>query len=255
MKRVILLLAIYAGLLQGLAAAQGDLHFCLRTEPKTFNPLKVQDDASVAVRYLTGGVLLRMNRQTQALEPELARSSKVSKDGKQITFKLRSGISFSDGTPFSAEDVAYTVQQMMDPALHSPTGDAFRSGPGKVETRIVSPTDISITFPAPVAGLDRQFDQVAILSAHSPKKEMAVLGPFMVADYKPGATLLLKRNPNYFKTDAQGRKLPYLDSITLDIQPNRDVELLRFKRDELDLINSLDSEYYDKLAATSPDIA
>jgi len=56
----------------------------------------------------------------------------------------------------------------------------------------------------------------------------------MVADYKPGATVLLKRNPNYWKTDAQGRKLPYLDSIRLDIQPNRDVEMLRFKRSELE---------------------
>jgi peptide/nickel transport system substrate-binding protein len=242
------------GILAGSAAAQGELRFCLRSEPKTFDPLKVEDDASVAIRYLTGGVLLRMNRQTQALEPELAQSWKVSKDRKQITFKLRSGVSFSDGTPFSAEDVAYTVKQLMDPALHSPTGDAFRSGPGNVETRIISPSQISITFPAAVAGLDRQFDQVAILSVHSARKEMAVLGPFMVADYKPGSTVLLKRNPNYWKTDAQGRKLPYLDSIQLDIQPNRDVEMLRFKRGEIDLINSLDSEYFDKLAATSPQL-
>jgi len=238
------------------AAAQsgGELRFCLRSEPKTFDPLKVEDDASVAVRYLTGGVLVRMNRQTQALEPQLAQSWKVSKNGKEITFKLRSGVSFSDGTPFSADDVAYTVKQLMDPALHSPTGDAFRSGPGDVETKIISPTQISITFPAPVAGLDRQFDQVAVLSAHSAKKEMAVLGAFLVADYKPGASLLLKRNPNYWKTDAQGRKLPYLDSIKLDIQPNRDVEMLRLKRGEIDLINALDSEYFDKLAATSPQL-
>jgi peptide/nickel transport system substrate-binding protein len=242
------------GILTGSASAQGELRFCLRSEPKTFDPLKVEDDASAAIRYLTGGVLLRVNRQTQALEPELAQSWKVSKDGRQITFQLRSGISFSDGTPFSADDVAYTVQQLMDPALHSPTGDAFRSGPGSVETKITSATQISITFPAPVAALDRQFDQVAILSAHSGKKEMAVLGPFMVEDYKPGSTVLLRRNPNYWKTDAQGRKLPYLDSIRLDIQPNRDVEMLRFKRSEIDLINSLDSEYFDKLASTSPQL-
>ena len=178
-------------------------------------------------------------------------------EGRQaelITFSLRSGVSFSDGTPFSAEDVAYTINQLMDPSLHSPTGDAFRSGPGNVETKIISPTQISITFPAPVAGLDRQFDQVAVLSAHSTRKEMAVLGPFMIADYKPGATVLLKRNPYYWKTDAQGRKLPYLDSIQLDIQPNRDVEMLRFKRGEINLINSIDSEYFDKLAATSPQL-
>lgn len=241
-------------ILAGSALAQGELRFCLHSEPKTFDPLKVEDEASVTIRYLTGGVLVRMNRQNQVLEPELAQSWKVSPDGRQITFKLRSGVSFSDGTPFSAEDVAYTAQQLMDPALHSPTGDAFRSGPGNVETKVISPTQISITFPAPVAGLDRQFDQVAILSAHSTKKEMAVLGPFMVADYKPGATVLLKRNPNYWKSDAQGRKLPYLDSIRLDIQPNRDVEMLRLKRGEIDLINSLDSEYFDKLAATSPQL-
>src|SRR3954469_17744535 len=253
-KRTILISFVYLAILAGSAFAQGELRFCLRSEPKTFDPLQVEDDASVAIRYLTGGTLVRMNRQSQVLEPELAQSWKVSKDGKQITFKLRSGISFSDGTPFSAEDVAYTILQLMDPAFHSATGDAFRTGPGKVSTKIISPTQISIAFPAPVAGLDRQFDQVAILSAHSAKKEMAVLGPFMVADYKPGATVLLKRNPNYWKSDEHGRKLPYLDSIQLDIQPNRDVETLRFKRGEIDLINSLDSEYFDKLASTSPNL-
>lgn len=249
-----LVLCLCLGLLTPSAFAQGELRFCLRSEPKTFDPLQVQDDASVAIRYLTGGTLVRMNRQSQVLEPELAQAWKVSKDGKQITFKLRSGISFSDGTPFSAEDVAYTVQRLMDPSLHSPTGDAFRSGPGNVQTKILSPTQISITFPAPVAGLDRQFDQVAIMSSKSTKKEMAVLGPFMVADYNPGATVLLKRNPNYWKTDEQGRRLPYLDSIRLDIQPNRDIEMLRFKRNEIDLINSLDSEYFDKLASGSPQL-
>jgi peptide/nickel transport system substrate-binding protein len=244
------------GSLTGRAVAQGggELKFCLRMEPKTFDPLKVEDEASAAIRYLTGGVLLRVNRQTQELEPELAQSWKVSKDGRQITFRLRSGISFSDGTPFSAQDVAYTVQQLMDPTLHSATGDAFRSGAGNVETKAISPTQIAITFPAPVAGLDRLFDQVAILSEHSSLKEMAVLGPFMLADYNPGATVLLKRNPNYWKRDEQGRKLPYLDSIRLDIQANRDVEMLRFRRGELDLINSLDSEYFDKLATTSPQL-
>src|SRR6202140_3042326 len=194
-------IVICLGLLTAHVAAQagGELKFCLRTEPKTFDPLKVEDESSAAIRYLTGGVLVRVNRQTQELEPELAQSWKVSKDGRQISFRLRSGISFSDGTPFTAEDVAYTVQQLMDPALHSPTGDAFRSGPGTVATKIISSTQIAITFPAPVAGLDRLFDQVPMMSAHSPKKEMAVLGPFMVADYKPGATVLLTRNPNYWK--------------------------------------------------------
>jgi peptide/nickel transport system substrate-binding protein len=252
-RKTVAVAVICLGTLAGQAIAQGgELRFCLHNEPKTFDPLKVEDDASSEIRYLTGGVLVRVNRSTQELEPGLATSWKVSKDGREISFHLRSGILFSDGTGFSAEDVAYTMQQLMDPALHSPTGDAFRSGTGNVETKVVSPAEISIRFPAQVSELDRLFDQVAILSAHSPKKEMAVLGPFMVEDYKAGSSVLLKRNPNYWKTDEQGRKLPYLDSIRMDIQPNRDVEMLRFKRGELDLINTLDSEYFDKLAATSP---
>jgi peptide/nickel transport system substrate-binding protein len=236
------------------ASAESQLRFCLRAEPKTFNPLLVADDAAETVRYLTAGVLVRVNRQTQDLEPGLALSWKVSKDGRQITFKLRHGVSFSDGTPFTPADVAYTIQQLMDPKLHSPTGDSFRSGNGTVTTTVLGLDRISITFPAPVAGLDRLFDQVSILSSQSPNKEMAVLGPFVVADYKPGSTLLLKRNPNYWKMDRQGNRLPYLDSIRLDIQPNRDIEVVRFKRGDLDLINSLDSEYFDRLASAAPNL-
>jgi peptide/nickel transport system substrate-binding protein len=248
---------IAATLITGAAFAQngGELRFCLRSEPKTFDPLLVDDDSSLSIRYLTGGVLMRVNRHTQGLEPELAESWKVSNDGKVITFRLRRGVTFSDSSPFSSEDVAFTMHRLMDPALHSSTGDAFRSGSGAVSTRITAPDQISITFPAAIAGLERLFDQVAIMSAHSQKKEAAVLGPFMVAEYKAGSTVLLRRNPNYWKKDSQGRRLPYLDSIRLDIQSNRDVEMLRFKRGELDLINVIDSDYFDRLAAGSPGLA
>jgi peptide/nickel transport system substrate-binding protein len=252
MVRLTLLAALC--LASACAGAETELRFCVRTEPKNFNPLLVSNDAEETVRYLTGGVLVRVNRQTQQLEPELAETWKVSKDGRQISFTLRHGIVFSDGTAFSAADVAYTMQQLMDPALHSTTGDAFRSGTGEVTAKVLAPDRLTITFPAPVAGLDRLFDQVAIISSRSPKKETAVLGGFVVAEYKPGASVLLKRNPNYWKKDAQGHRLPYLDTIRLDIQPNRDMELLHFTRGELDLINSLDSEYFDRLASTSPEL-
>ena len=240
-----------------VAAAQSgrELRFCLRSEPKTFNPLLVADDASETVRYLTGGVLIRLNRMTQQLEPELATSWKVSDNGKTISFKLRDNLRFSDGTAFSADDVAYTIQQLMDPALHSPTGDSFRSGEGKVATQVTGKNQITVTFPAPVFGLDKLFDQVAIMSAKSPQKEMAVLGAYYVAENRAGSYLLLKRNPNYWKHDATGRPLPYIESVRLEIQQNRDIEILRFVRGEVDLINSLDAEYYDKLAAQAPGMA
>jgi peptide/nickel transport system substrate-binding protein len=257
-RRIVVSLAITALLCIPLLHADstsqsgGELRLCLHGEPKTFNPLLVEDGQSEAVRYLTGGVLVRLNRQTQVLEPGLATSWKVSPDGRTIKFHLRSGLHFSDGTPFTSEDVAYTVKALVDPQLHSPTGDAFRSGEGQVSVQTPAADSIVITFPAPVAGLDRLFDQVAILSAHSPKKEMAVLGPFYVADYAPGSYVLLKRNPNYWKKDKDGKPLPYLDSIRLDIQSNHDIELLRFRRGEIHLINALDADHFDRLQKETP---
>jgi peptide/nickel transport system substrate-binding protein len=234
------------------ANVANELRFCLRNDPKTFNPLLVDDESSVAVRYLTGGVLIRLNRYTQELEGELATKWKVSENGRRIDFELRRGVRFSDGTPFTCDDVAYTMHQLMDPELHSPTGDAFRSAPGEVETQCTDPFQAKVRFPGPVAALAAQFDQAAILSAVSLRKESAVLGPFELGEYKPGAYVLLRRNPNYWKRDANGHALPYLDSIRLEIQQNRELELLRFRRGELDIINKLDPDMYDRLSSEMP---
>jgi len=262
MRRILdfsaLILSISVGCcLSPSAQAQGDaeLHFCLHGEPKTFNPILVDDEASENVRYLTGGVLIRVNRETQALEPALAESWQFSRDGRKITFHLRKGVYFSDGTPFSSEDVAYTMRLLMDPQTHSATGDAFRSGDGTVEVQTPSSDVAIITFPALVAGAGRLFDQVAILSAKSPKKEMSVLGPYYVSEYKAGSYVLLRRNPNYWKHDSAGHALPYIETVKLDIQRNRDVELLRFRRGELQLINRLDAEQYDRLQKENPGAA
>jgi len=259
MKKILssfVLLALVAfGSSRVMAQSGGELRFCLRSEPKTFNPLLAADDSSETVRYLTGGVLVRVNRLTQDLEPELATSWKVTNGGKTITFQLRDGLRFSDGTPFSADDVASTMQQLMDPALHSPTGDAFRSSEGKVITEVLPKNRVRITFPAPISGLDRLFDQVAIMSAKSPQKEMAVLGPYYVGENKAGSYLILKRNPNYWEKDPAGRPLPYIESVRLDVQQNRDIEMLRLTRGEIHFINSLDAEYFDKVAAQDPAMA
>jgi len=252
MRRRSLLLAMFAALLPAYGQYGGELRFCLQGEPKTFNPLLVEDDPSEVVRYLTGGVLIRVNRSTQEAEPELAASWKLDKHGRRIAFQLRPGLSFSDGTPFTAEDVAATMRMVMDPKLHAPVGDAFRSGPGAAEIAVTGPLTVTIDFPAAVSGMERLFDQVAIMSSKSAKKEAAVLGPFYVADYKAGSEVLLKKNPHYWKRDTQGRALPYLDSIRLSIQQNRTMEMMRFTRGELHLINSVAPDNFEKLAAEAP---
>jgi peptide/nickel transport system substrate-binding protein len=242
LKRVLILFALLASI--ACAQSGGELRLCIRQEPKTYNPLQVTEDASETIRYLTGGVLIRVNRLTQQPQAEIAKSWKLSPDGKRITFVLRPGLKFSDGTPFSADDVVYTMQQLLDPNLHSPTGDAFRSGEGKLVAKALDANTVQIDFPAPVAGLVKQFDQVAIMSAKSPKKEFAALGPFFVEDRKAGAYVQLRKNPNYWK-----HPQPSLDSIRLDIQANRETEALRFRRGEIHLINALPADLFDKMSS------
>jgi len=70
-----------------------------------------------------------------------------------IPFRLRRGVQFSDGTPFSAEDVAYTLRTLFDPKLHVPTADAFGASGAAVKIETPAADEVVVTFPAPVAGL------------------------------------------------------------------------------------------------------
>ncbi|HLI86278.1 MAG TPA: ABC transporter substrate-binding protein [Bryobacteraceae bacterium] len=227
----------------------GELRLALRAEPRSLNPALAESVVEITYRDLTGGMLVRLNRVTQELEPELAVSWTTEDAGRTIIFHLRKDVCFSDGTPFTAGDVAYTMRVLMDPALHSPTGDAFRSGQGELKTIVRDPYTIAIRFPAPVASAARLFDQVAIMSRRSQLKEAAVLGPFHLAERKSGSYIRLARNPNYWKTD-RGRRLPYLDSVRLEIQPNRELELVRFNRGDLHMISDADPELFDRVAAS-----
>ena len=125
----------------------GQLTLALTAEPKTFDPLKASDEPSGIVRYLTGGVLIRLNRQTQRLEPELALSWTNSENGKRISFRLRKGVQFSDGSPFRAADVCFTISRLMDPALDSPFSDNFEMSKGKTVCQAEGETTVSLTFP------------------------------------------------------------------------------------------------------------
>ena len=233
----------------GLAAQWGgELRFCIRSEPRSLHPALADSDAEETIRFLTGGVLVRVNRSNQQLEPEIATSWKIGNGGKTIVFQLRQGLSFSDGTPFSAEDVVHTMQVLLDPALHSATGDSFQAGNGTVKAVQRGKYAVAVVFPEPVAGVARLFDQVAIQSRNSPLKERAVLGAFRIAEVKAGAFILLARNPKYWKTDGD-RRLPYLDSIRLEIQQNRELELMRFRRGQVHLISSLAPDQFQQLSA------
>lgn len=238
-----------AELTPGKIQTGGELRFAVPSEPKTLHPLQVTDESSELVRYLISGSLVRLNRVTQKIEPELAESWKVTDSGLQITFQLRKGLKFSDGAPFDAADVIFTINKLMDKSLVSPIAESFRPAVGSVITKAIGPNVVSVRFPVYVAGMERLFSGLSILSSRSPLKEAAGLGPFMVAESKAGAHIRLAKNPNYWRKDASGRQMPYLDAIRIEFLKNRDIELLRFQKGEFDFVSNIEPEAYEKLKA------
>lgn len=238
-----------------LLASGSELRFALHDEPKTLDPFMTADDSEEAVRFLTEGVLIRINRLTQQPEGELATSWKVGKDSKTIVFQLRRLVTFPDSSPFTSEDVVQTFQKLLNPALHSPIADIFKTDRGVVKVSAQGKYTVMAEFPAATGGIDRMFDQVAIVSARASHRPAPGLGPFLIAERQPGAGILLKRNPAYWKRDANKSQLPRIDSIRLDIEQNRDLELLRFRRGEVHLIDKLTPDLYERLVAEAPGMA
>jgi peptide/nickel transport system substrate-binding protein len=202
MTRSTAALLLFAG---AISSRAGELRLSFAGDPKTFNPVLVTDANSEVVRYLTGATLFRIDRVTDKLRPELAESWSVDKKGRSISFRLRAGLKFSDGTPLTTDDVARTLRMAFDPRNASPVGDTFRSAQGLPAVEVVSPKQIAIRYATTKAGLERLFDDLYIAPPHSSGMP-ASAGPFFVAEYRSGVSVLLKRNPGIGSGTAQASR-------------------------------------------------
>jgi ABC-type transport system substrate-binding protein len=81
--------------------------------PKTFNPYAAQETSSTSIIHRMHAYLLEENPMNYELQPALAKSWEISEDGTEITFYLRKGLKFSDGHPFTADDVVFTVNDVI----------------------------------------------------------------------------------------------------------------------------------------------
>jgi peptide/nickel transport system substrate-binding protein len=137
--------------------------------------------------------------------PGLASSYEVSPDASTYTFKLRTDVTFHDGTAFDATAVKATYDHVVDPATKSKSG-LGALGPYK-ETRIIDPHTVQIVFSAPNAGFLHQqaAGNFGIASPTALKKYGATgfgnhpvgTGPFSFTSYAAGDRLTLTKNPKY----------------------------------------------------------
>lgn len=242
-----------ARLCAGQAAQRqpGELVWTIGYDPKTFDPVKVDDEESETVRYLTAGVLLRFNRLTQKVEPELAESWTISADGKTLTFALRSGIAFSDGSSLTAKDVVWSVRRVLLLGKEAPASEEFVQ-PESVTVDAPNDKTVVVHLPKRVIAIGKVFDEIAIEPAGRPSEARVTSGPFVVADYRRSQYVRLRRNPHFALRDAAGGSLPYATGIRLDIVENMEQEIRLLERGEYDLIDSLAPDYFELLRKRAP---
>jgi peptide/nickel transport system substrate-binding protein len=237
-----------------------------RSEPKTLNPVTAPDAVSREVFERLHGDLIEINRSTQKTEPALAKSWKMSPDGRTFTLKLRKGIRFSDGYPFNADDVVFSFTVYLDEAVSSPQRDLLLIDGKPLTISKLDQYTVRFSLPRPYAAAERLFDSFAILPRHilekpyregkfvqawplnAPPAEVVGLGPFRVKQYWPGQRILLERNPYYWKADRENHRLPYLDELVFLFVGTEDAQVMRFEAGETDLINRLSSENYALLS-------
>lgn len=269
--RVVALLAAVAALVWGgqylwknrpekvqnaLVSAQqgGRLIVTYRSEPSSFNRFVAAEAATDLVTRLTHATLVRLDRATATLEPRLARSWSTSSDGLKWTFELRDDVVFPDGQPFSAEDVAFTLKALYDERAKSPIASSFMIGGKPLQARVLGPHRVEIVCPSVYGPGISLLDALPILPAHklsaaldagsfreawsvtTPLTEIIGLGPFVIKQYVPGQRLLFSRNPRFWRSDASGVQLPYLDEIEVQITPDQANEVLQLKAGKSDLM-------------------
>lgn len=253
----------------------GDLVAGLTADPSTFNQLFASGMGNITVTDRLSADLVHVNRSTLDLEPSLATRWEADRTGRHYTLHLRRGVRFSDGSPFSADDVVFTLRAVADPKVQSPMA-------GQLEVDGVFPSiariddfTVRLSFPRPVGMGIRMLDSIPMLpknrldvfhrqgrlaAAWGPTvnpTEVAGLGPFRLREYRRGVRIVLERNPYYWKKDRAGVTLPYLDTITFLIIQDLNAEALRFRQGELDLISapSLNPHSYANLSRSRGEYA
>lgn len=248
----------------------GALVATVRSEPVTFNRYVRPGFPTYLVSLLTQAPLVKINRRTSQPEAWLASGWTTAADGRSITVDLREGVAWSDGAPFDADDVLFSLKAATDPSVHGPIGDGLRVNHRTIEAKALSPHRVVFTFAAPFAPGARMLDALPIYPRHILEKtladgtftkawgpstdprQMPGLGPFVLERYDPGQRIVLARNPRYFRRDANGVQLPYLDRLTLEIVPDQNAELLRLTSGQVDVLqNEIRAEDYRAVKAAA----
>jgi ABC-type transport system substrate-binding protein len=199
------------------------------------------------------------------LYPWLAESYKVADDQKSITFTIRKGVKFSDGSDLTADVVKWNLEQQLTfagggapsagaPAAGSPTSAPAAGSPTSapasnwVSVEVLDPNTVRVNFNTWDNSIPTSFGDVQPAlymiskAAYDKNGQEGITahpvgtGPFTVESYSMDGTAKMVKNPTYWATDAQGNKLPYLDELDWTFTADYTTELMMAKAGEVDMI-------------------
>ncbi|MEZ0361683.1 MAG: ABC transporter substrate-binding protein [Hydrogenobacter sp.] len=237
----------------------GSLHFILNGDPKTLNPVVAQETTSTSViDYLFTG-LTKMDLKSMKVVPDLAQNWEEYDGGRRYVFHLRKDVKWSDGTPFSADDVVFTYRDVyLNKDIPNSTADMLRGvikNEKDVESFVRKLDNYTVEFRLPTAFapflsvlsapiLPKHKLQRYVKEGNFPTawnvdtdpKEIVGTGPYVIKRYVKGQFVEYEANPYYYERDKYGDKLPYIKSMTGIIVQDPDTALLRFSTKDADYI-------------------
>lgn len=232
------------------------------SDPRTFNPILVNDSASGQVIGDLFEGLVRINPITNLPEPGLAESWEISDGGKAITFHLRHGVKWFDGQPFTARDVAFTMRVIYDPRVPNIEEPGLTVDGKPIKVAALDDYTVRMTLPRPFAPLLYAIG-VPIIPAHALEPALEAgrfnqvwgintapdkiigLGQFEMARYVPAQYVRFDRNPDYWMRDEKGKPLPRLNGETLQIVADQNAQYLRFLAGQIDVYTPRPEEVVD----------
>lgn len=233
------------------APVGGTFYRNLGAEPPTLNPLRSSDVYATMVQDHVFDSLLTRNLETFEFESALAEKWEVTKDGKSITFTLREGAHFHDGSPVTVDDVKFSFDVRFDPKLADATYISYYENIEKAE--ILSPRQVKFHIKK------KYFNNLAILGGMEilPKthygdakkkmnKKIIGSGPYIFEKYDQGKAILLKRNPSWWGHALPSNKgIVKFDRIHFKIITDKNAQLETFKKGGLDYLD-LEPDQFEK---------
>ncbi|TKT69770.1 ABC transporter substrate-binding protein [Aquamicrobium sp. LC103] len=229
----------------------GTLKISHSTRIATLNPLTLSGPAEYPCIDMLYSRLTRIGLDSQP-HPDLAERWEASQDATQFTYYLRSGVTFHDGTPFTADDVVATYEAILNPDIPAAASSVVNMVK-KVEA--LDDTTVRFTLSSPFADLpfSTAHANTCILSRKALEGDLAQLetkangtGPFKLEVYDSARMVRLAKNENYF---VEGK--PYLDGVDMMLFPDLAAESANFLSGTTDVMLTVQQADFQRIASST----